>query len=166
MREARLDDLQVVNLLWLSHHGPLEEDRCIVTRLKGKPHLLCARCTGIVVGMVCGAALWTWEIPTPTSLWLLPVPAFADWTAYLLNLWRGTNTLRLVNGFLLGLAYVGFLFALLRGSSIWVLFPAMFFCVWFAGVLSYKRWRLHRLLAEFDGKTEFGIRCDSESQSG
>jgi len=116
--------------------------------------------------MGCGAALWAWEIPTPMSLWLLPVPAFADWTAYLLNLWRGTNALRVVNGSFLGLAYVGFLFAPLRGSSIEVLFPALFFCVWFAGVLSYKRWRLQRLLAELDGKTEFGIRCSSESQSG
>ena len=65
--------------LWLSHHYPDDYDRCVV--VKGRH--VCRRCivlypTAIVAGIVLAVAgPWPTELD-PWLLWLLPLPAVAE----------------------------------------------------------------------------------------
>jgi hypothetical protein len=82
--------------LWLSHHWPHEYDRCIEVRGR----MVCRRCAvlypvGLLTAAVLGAAGADADTVPAWLLWLLPVPAVAEWTAEHLG-WARPSPVRLV----------------------------------------------------------------------
>lgn len=91
--------------LWLSHHWPDEYDRCAVVRGRH----VCRRClvlypvalaVALVVGLV---ASWPRSLD-PWLLWLLPLPAAAEFVAEQLRLIRHSPRRQVTLTVLLGIA--------------------------------------------------------------
>jgi len=76
------------------------------------------------------------------DLFLLPLPAFVDWTLYYANLWSGNNASRILSGAFLGAAYLGFL-SIPFAEFFWAkaLLPAAFYLGWFMLIKGFARWR-------------------------
>lgn len=83
--------------------------------LKNKPLPLCARCTGVLIG-VFTLPLFHWGLiqPNLTNILLLAVPATIDALTQFIELRESNNTLRLVTGFLLGMGIAGFIVFITR----------------------------------------------------
>ena len=92
----------------MSHHPPEEYNRTFkVTRLR-----VCARCSGVLLGLA--VSLFTWPGHSPLAsalpLWLaflLPLPAVANFVAHEIGVYSSNNAHRILSGVLLGIA-VGF----------------------------------------------------------
>lgn len=72
---------------------------------------LCARCTGIYLGIIATILLFFLEVNIPNIFKLLiifafPVPAIVDWGLDKYDLWKSCNTIRFVSGFMLGICYI------------------------------------------------------------
>ena len=77
--------------------------------LAGHPLAVCARCTGLYVGLAAGVLLFPLVRPlrsaeTPTRLWLLAAaaPTVIDFSLGLFGIWQNTHLSRFVTGALLG----------------------------------------------------------------
>jgi uncharacterized membrane protein len=92
----------------LSHHEPATWHRCYAPEIRGRRVRLCARCLGIYPGILVGlfAVL---RIGLPISHYylvaLLPLPALVDWTVTTFTDRIGSNPVRTLTGFLLGIGY-------------------------------------------------------------
>lgn len=92
----------------LSHHYPEEYNRCIKITFRKKEHYLCARCFGYFSSFFIffffsflfnqHILSFDWII-----LYLLPSFAVIDWALSLFKMFNGTNTIRYLTGFLLGI---------------------------------------------------------------
>jgi uncharacterized membrane protein len=105
----------------LSHHEPEEWDRCHAVRIPGRerPLRLCARCSGIYLGIALGVALvWAGALPVvPVLVAVLPAFALADWARSQFTARRGSNSVRTATGLALGFAYGMGLLGVLRGDA-------------------------------------------------
>lgn len=128
-----------LNLILLSHHHSRDQYRCLRIVWRGKPVLLCARCSGMVLGMFAGVILQVLSLAGPPSYlhWL----ALVDWILGVAGLWRGCNTVRVASGILLGLYYVRNMAALVcwNWSASLLITDLGFVAIYGAGVL----WLLH-----------------------
>ena len=89
----------------LSHHPPCDYDHTlIIGRLR-----ICTRCFGVGLGVfivlmsqwIAGVSILTLPKLIP---FVLPLPAVIDFTTHELQWWQGNNAIRLIGGFLLGVA--------------------------------------------------------------
>jgi len=97
------------------------------------------------MGCIAGLVIFVQIAPTYISLFLLPVPAFMDWTLYQLNIYSGNNGTRIVTGTILGIAYAAYLVAPFTGIPLLLwLIGVSAFVSWFALLLLLKRWTLWR----------------------
>ena len=140
MQEVR-PDIREVKKRWLSHHGPLEEDRCVVIEAAGKRFLVCARCLGVSVGLMVGIVLGWLLVPTLSIVLVLPLPAFVDWTLYMVGVSKGRNLIRVLTGTLLGLGHAAFMFALVYCELAQLFGIAVLYLGWYAGILLARRIR-------------------------
>jgi len=108
----------------LSHHRPEKLHRTIHICIKRRHLYLCARCTGIWMGMlsIFIASLLGLDLP----LWLylllltvLPAPAMIDWTTQSCKIRESKNLIRVGTGFLLGIGW-GLFFLLLAKSMLYL----------------------------------------------
>lgn len=105
---------------WVCHQRP---ERSL--HLWGFPAAVCARDTGILLGLAGGAWLWAFggrrRLHRTLPLWglgLAALPAALDGGFQMLGLWESTNPLRLATGTLLGVALVWSVFPVLaRGFA-------------------------------------------------
>lgn len=91
--------------LWLAHHWPHEFDRCIAVRGR----MVCRRCAvlypvGLLTAATLGIAGADADLVPAWLLWLLPLPAVAEWTAEHLGLARPSPRRLVVVTLLLALA--------------------------------------------------------------
>lgn len=100
---------------WVCHQRP---ERSLY--LWGFPAAVCARDTGLLLGLAGGAWLWAFaghrRLRQALPLWglgLAALPAAVDGGLQMLGLWESTNPLRLATGALLG------------GALVWSLFPVL-----------------------------------------
>ena len=125
----------------LTHHLPEEYDH---TLKFGRLHF-CARCSGMLFGVVAGFLPWPGQQPALlplVTLWvsmLWPLPAFTGYAAHLL--WnRGiSNAQRVLTGILLGVA-IGFVFDRIVRLQI---LEAAAQAIWLAMLLSFVFWLMH-----------------------
>jgi len=140
MYETRNDCIKVINNPLVSHHGPLEEFRCIILPFGKNKYYVCARCAGAWIGTLFSLLFWVMSPPCIIVLLMLPLPAFIDWTFYLNNLFRGNNGIRFVTGFLLGCGYTAYLVAPFTGTPFlsWLV-CILFFFVWYFTIILIRR---------------------------
>lgn len=94
----------------LSHHFPKDYHRCLSFSLFGKKHFICTRCLGWYIAFF---LFWPLSVSgllnlikyNPLFLYLLPLPALADWTLHRFGIYEGTNYSRFFTGTLLGLSF-------------------------------------------------------------
>ncbi len=100
----------------VSHHLEPKHYRTVLLVLPGLSIRICARCTGITIGSIAGLA-WLSTGQHIAAWWALF--GVIDWLAYRFGIWRGTTTVRIGAGVLLGLYQ-----ALLLASIIHWHFPS------------------------------------------
>ncbi len=113
------DRLSLLFLL-LSHHKPEKLHRTIRIGLGEKNIYLCARCTGINIGIVSVCVAWFFNFNLPTwsylpSLFILPAPSMVDWVTQSCKLRESRNSIRICTGFLLGICWGLFFLLLVKG---------------------------------------------------
>jgi uncharacterized membrane protein len=100
----------------LSHHLPKDYKRCLKFRINKKAYFICSRCFGLYLGFFIFLVLfYIFQIPSFTFiLYLFPIPALVDWSMYRFNIYQGTNSSRIITGFLLGITYAGLLHTFIK----------------------------------------------------
>jgi uncharacterized membrane protein len=89
--------------LLLEHHPPWLRSRCISIGIHGRRVHLCARCTGTVIGVISNIVLRS-GVCDPLLITALATPATLDWATQKLGYRESSNPIRLLTGYLLGLA--------------------------------------------------------------
>jgi uncharacterized membrane protein len=112
--------------LFFAHHPPCQLHRTIPIRMFGWSYRLCTRCTGqyaafstvfLILLLDGGQSLPLW------GLYLLPLPATADWLSQTMQ-WRESNTfMRLLTGGCFGVWLAGWLQAIIWSHSAIVHLP-------------------------------------------
>jgi uncharacterized membrane protein len=103
----------------LSHHSYNKISHTIQFRFGSRRVYLCARCTGIGVGLVTGLFyvdyLANSFVKFPGLILVFGLPAIADWLFQVFRLKESTNPRRLLTGALVGNAYLVGIVAIARG---------------------------------------------------
>ncbi len=126
----------------LTHHLPEEYDHT----LKFGRLYFCARCSGMLLGVVVGFFPWPGQQPALlplVPLWVslfLPLPAFAGYVAHLLWNRRISNVQRVLTGILLGVA-IGFVVERIITQQF---LEAVVQAICMAILLSSVFWLMHR----------------------
>lgn len=97
-------------LALLAHHEPERFDRTILIRFSGKSIRLCTRCTGIYFGILVTVILLLSGFHLPQTAEVVvaavfPLPAMSDWSLDRYGIWKGTNSIRFISGFMMGASY-------------------------------------------------------------
>jgi len=120
----------------LSHHSYSKLSHTIRVRLGTKEVYLCARCTGIGMGMMVGLLYVNYLaylfLQYPGLVVAFVFPAAVDWLFQVFRLRNSTNPRRLVTGALVGQAYLVGLIALARGWFGLLLYYALAFAAYAA----------------------------------
>ena len=83
---------------------------------RGVQFPICARCTGVLFGMLIALfSLWAW-VPTLWRMLLLMLPLVIDGTIQLKTRYESTNIRRLISGLLYGYALVGIIWLFVRSG--------------------------------------------------
>ena len=120
----------------LSHHPYSKLSHTIRVSLGRKETYLCARCTGIVMGMMVGLLYANYLaygfLQYPGLIVAFVLPSTVDWLFQVFKLRNSTNPRRLVTGALVGQAYLVGLIALARGWVTLFLYYALVFAAYTA----------------------------------
>jgi len=107
------DQYSSLRFLLLSHHTKEELHRTIHLKIRGKDLYICARCSGIAIGLTIyilfrqQAAEFMFN--NPMLFLLLPAPAMVDWIMQTVGLHESNNLIRIVTGCLMGMCWAGML---------------------------------------------------------
>lgn len=116
----------------VSHHEPVEWDRCYALEIRGRRVRLCARCLGIYPGILVGLLAYPLLRPPMSHYYLvalLPLPALVDWAVTSFSDRSGYNAVRTLTGFLLGIGYAVGLVHLVGDVDPGVLFVGALYAV-------------------------------------
>jgi len=140
--------------LWffmLSHHSYSKLSHTIRISLGQNEVRLCARCTGIGVGMLVGLSYVNYLaydfLHYPALIFAFVLPAIVDWLFQVFGLKNSTNPRRLVTGALVGQTYLVGLIALFRGWFDLLLYYALAFAVY--AVVLYALFRITGVMSEY-----------------
>ncbi len=121
-------DLKKAILYLLSHHTEDHLDRALCLNFLGKKLYVCARCTGLTLGFISGILLQTFSIITNLeqnlSLLLaiaLALPAMVDWWTQSVFGRESRNYIRVLTGYVLGLAVTFLRFSNMTWSIITII---------------------------------------------
>ncbi len=127
--------------------------------MRGRTVRLCARCTGQFAGIVAGLTVFgisevlrfsVFSFVVQSIVSLLPLLAAWDWTSQSLGRRESTNSLRLLSGVLLGIAFIDLLGLLVFRQFEMFLGGVLILALYFAGIAILLRvtgaWR--RVLEE------------------
>ncbi len=104
----------------IAHHEPKNYDRTLFFKYKKNALRLCARCTGVYLGIILGITATILDYDPFTSMAgqylmaLMTLPAVIDWSFTRLKIWKSNNPTRITTGLLMGLAYPLYWLALLQ----------------------------------------------------
>ncbi len=127
--------IESLGYLLLAHHSRKNSSHTIPISFRGKSVRLCARCTGITVGLGLGLLVLKELLGLFTSFPLLiaifPLPGALDWLLQVFRVRESTNPRRIVTGVLIGNLYVIEGASLMEGSltllGYFLLFGAAYF---------------------------------------
>lgn len=113
------DSRPTIWFFMLSHHSYGKLSHTIRVSLRGREVYLCARCTGIGIGMAIGLLYVNYLaygfLQFPSLIVAFALPATMDWLLQVFRIRNSTNPRRLATGALIGQAYLVGLIALARG---------------------------------------------------
>jgi uncharacterized membrane protein len=140
--------------LWfflLSHHSYSKLSHTIQVSLGTKEVHLCARCTGIGVGMLVGLSYVNYLaygfLRYPALIVAFVLPAIVDWLFQVFSVKNSTNPRRLVTGALVGQTYLVGLIALVRGWFDLLLYYVLVFAL--LGVILYALFRVTGVMSDY-----------------
>ncbi|HVH15033.1 MAG TPA: DUF2085 domain-containing protein [Candidatus Angelobacter sp.] len=140
--------------LWffmLSHHSYSKLSHTIRINLGSRQVYLCARCTGIGVGMLVGLSYVNYLayglLQYPALIVAFVLPAIVDWLFQVFRFKNSTNPRRLVTGVLVGQTYLGGLIALARGWFDLLLYYALAFAVY--ALVLYAIFRMTGVMSDY-----------------
>ncbi len=135
----------------LSHHSYSKLSHTIHVSLGRKEVYLCARCTGIGVGMAVGLLYVNYLADSflqyPGLIVAFVLPATMDWLFQVFRLKSSTNPRRIVTGALVGHAYLVGLIALARGWFNLLLYYALVFAAY--GAILYVLFRMTGVMNDY-----------------
>jgi len=106
--------------LLLAHHETKNLHRTIHIRFLEKDYYLCSRCTGKYVGML--AVCVSFLLGSHISVWLhllimafFPLPSTIDWITQSVGMRESKNWIRVLTGYLLGIAWGLLFLSLIKG---------------------------------------------------
>jgi uncharacterized membrane protein len=118
LREERVESRPSFWFLILSHHSFARLSHTFRISVGTRNAYVCARCTGIAIGIVVGLAyidvLADWFFQYPVLIFVFTMPAAIDWLFQVFKWRESTNSRRLMTGALIGQAYLVGLIALIR----------------------------------------------------
>ena len=140
--------------LWLfilSHHSYSKLSHTIRVSLGTREVYLCARCTGIGVGMLIGLSYVNYLaydfLQYPVLIVAFVLPAIVDWLFQVFRFKNSTNPRRLVTGALVGQTYLVVLIALARGWFELLLYYALVLAI-YAAIL-YALFRITGIMNDY-----------------
>jgi uncharacterized membrane protein len=107
----------------LAHHPPNQLDHTITIKLGNKILYLCARCTGLLFGVIFSIFFFyfysnIYVIPFPFIFVVCVIPGTLDWIYHNLDRWKSNNFIRVSTGFLLGIPIGFFILSLVSKNHI------------------------------------------------
>jgi len=115
------DKYSSLHFFILSHHTKENLHRTLHLKIHGKDVYLCARCSGIVIGLI--ISILFRQILTeiisqnPMIILLLPAPAMTNWVLQTMKLHESWNPTRIATGLLLGICWANMLYLFLADWS-------------------------------------------------
>lgn len=157
-----------VGFLLLCHHPPQHMNRTITFKIKGKAISVCARCSGILAGilLVLAAGLAGFLPPLTPQMCLLvvlacSVPAVLDFHLQLMSIKESTNFRRINTGALFGVAVALSLRQVMRGSLIALIFIPLILIAYLSWIFNNQARGKH-LLLHLELYREHFERCRAE----
>ncbi len=95
--------MRIIDHILLSHHATTEHYRCLRLKCHRKCYIVCARCSGVAIGLLMAVALIACRVALPPPA-IYPVATF-DWVLSMHGVWRGHNSIRVASGILIGACY-------------------------------------------------------------
>jgi uncharacterized membrane protein len=157
-----------VGRLLLSHH-PLEHiHRTIPLRCGQRRYQVCARCLGVLLGLLFFTGLWVFGIRVEiTALALCPLvimlvlPAVVDFNRQLVSQYESSNLRRLLTGGMYGYGLAWSVWSHAQGQWVPLLATAAVLAGGFAWLVLSRR-RLVRLLQHLELYEQYFDRCRTE----
>jgi uncharacterized membrane protein len=116
--QEKADSRPSLWFLILSHHSFARLSHTFRISVGTRNVYVCARCTGIAIGMIAGLAyvnvLAEWFFQYPVLIFVFTSPAAIDWLLQVFKWRESTNSRRLITGALIGQTYLVGLIALVR----------------------------------------------------
>ena len=141
--QKRTDPRLSFRFLILSHHSFARLSHTFRISIGTRNVYICARCTGITIGMIAGLAyvnvIAEWFFQYPVLIFVFTMPAMIDWLVQVFKVSESTNSRRLMTGALVGQTYLVGLIALVRGWLPLLTYYAIAFAAY--GVILYSIFR-------------------------
>ena len=129
--------------LILSHHSLAKLSHTFRISVGSRNAFVCARCTGVVIGMIVGLVyvniLAGWFFQYPILIFIFTMPAAVDWLLQVFRFRESTNSRRLLTGALIGQTYLVGLIAMVRAWLPLLAYYAIIFAAYSAILYSIFR---------------------------
>ena len=135
--------------LLLAHHEVKNLHRTIHIRFLGKDYYLCSRCTGKYSGILAAFVLFLLGLQIPAWLHLLimaffPLPSTVDWLTQSIGMRESKNWIRVITGYLLGIALTLLFLSLIEGTFHLFLYGVLILAAYLAPIFIFS-WKINAL---------------------
>jgi len=151
VRQPPTDSRPPLRFLIFSHHSYSKISHTIQLSIGTRKVWLCARCTGILIGMTTGLFYADYlakgfvQMPILIAIFLLP--AMIDWLLQVFSVRDSTNPRRIITGALIGDVYLAGIIALANGWFALLFFYALAFAA--IGAVLYVLFRMTGIMDEY-----------------
>jgi uncharacterized membrane protein len=151
LKDEIIKGLNETSKYLLSHHSCEEYYKCLKLEYSKKTYYFCSRCLGIYIGLTANCLYYIYISKTSlpySMIFLLPAFALIDWTITAFGFNKSSNSLRILSGFLLGIAYFNGVVVFFRDFPDYNVASIGVFYALFALILLYlkERKRKHTIL--------------------
>lgn len=136
--------------LLLAHHETKDLHRTIHVRLVGKDYYLCARCAGKYLGVL-GVFILSLILGLQIPAWLhwlittfFPLPSTVDWLTQRKGMRESKNWIRIITGYLLGIAWGSLFLSLIKGMLHLFLYGILILVTYLASIFILS-WKINAL---------------------
>ena len=151
IRQRPTDSRPPLWFFMLSHHSYNKLSHTIRISIGKREAYLCARCTGIGIGMIIGLLYVNFLaygfLQYPALIVAFVLPATVDWLFQVFRFRNSTNPRRLVTGALVGQAYLVGIIALARGWFDLLSYYALVFATY--AIILYVLFRITGVMNDY-----------------
>ena len=157
-----------VGRLLLSHHPPEHIRRTISLRCGQRRYQVCARCLGVLLGLLFFSGFWVFGIRVEITVLafcplviMLVLPAVVDFNRQLVSRYESSNLRRLITGGMYGYGLAWSVWSCVEGQWVPLLVTVAVLAGGFAWLVLSRR-RLVRLLQHLELYEQYFDRCRTE----